>query len=88
MKKVTKLFALILVAVMILSVFSGCGTKNGNNVSNTDSFAYWVPLDTSSSQTMQSFNEQEKRLSLSTQVLEIPVLKLFRFFLHPGIIRI
>lgn len=56
MKKFMKIVALLMSSLMILTVFAGCG-KDEVKTSSGESFTYWVPLDKSCAQTMESFNE-------------------------------
>ena len=55
MKKSAKLIALILSIAMISSLLCGCGKKDV--VKTGEEFTYWVPLDASTAQTLQSFND-------------------------------
>lgn len=54
MKKIFKLFALVIAATLIISSFGACTSKV---VKTGDKFTYWTSLDTASSQTLTSFNE-------------------------------
>ncbi len=54
MKKARKLLTLALSLMLIVGVLSACG---GKDTKETGKFTYWVELDSTTSQTLQSYND-------------------------------
>lgn len=56
MKKLTKITALALSLLLVVSVFGACG-KETADVQTDDKYSYWVSLDSRSAETVTSYND-------------------------------
>ena len=75
MKKVTKIFALLVSLAIIAGTFSACGEKEV--VSTGEKLTYWGVLDTNSAQTLTSYSEllMFQEMAKRTGIIPLPLHK-------------
>lgn len=55
MKKLSKIFALVLAVAMVISVFGACGSKETQR--EAGKFTYWVSMDSRAQQTLSNYSD-------------------------------